>query len=505
MTKKILKIIMVFICIAFPAAAWGKLHYYSGTMDAEFEITHTIEITVPSGLNTLSYTTTLPENFSLPNSTQNITVMKFSYEGAPVEENYTDAYGCHYKKLTWINPSRGYINVTISYKVSSSSDWNKFVTNDPFPFNSSGLPASVTDFLRRSDEVQSDDSVFVNLADNLTKNITTQWEALKVLNGWVMDNIFYGTNPNGIDALSTIDLRYGKCSNFAHVALALIRASGIPARLAHGYSIRKYYELPTEDDPIHPDWGQGTHAWIEVYYPSLGWVPYDPQRDLHHVDTHRVLLGRGADTTGIVGVVSGSSTDIPFMYIYSYQVLDVEWITDDIDLSYIKSTDEIQSFSLSSLVSYTEGHAIIAPAGIGGIISPSGQVRVNDGSSQAFTITPDPDYDLDDVLVDGNPIGAVNSYIFNNVTEDHTIEALFVIDSDGDIDDDGLPDSWEQQIIDHSESDEFTSIQDVEPDHDFDGDGYTNLEEYEAETDPTDSSSHPLKFMPWIPLLLEGE
>lgn len=70
-------------------------------------------------------------------------------------------------------------------------------------------------------------------------------------------------------------------------------------------------------------------------------------------------------------------------------------------------------------------HTITATAGPNGAISPSGQVAVNDGDSQTFTITPNPGYHVSDALVDGSHIGAVRKYTFNNVTADHNLSASF--------------------------------------------------------------------------------
>jgi type IV pilus assembly protein PilY1 len=72
-------------------------------------------------------------------------------------------------------------------------------------------------------------------------------------------------------------------------------------------------------------------------------------------------------------------------------------------------------------------YTIMASAGNGGIISPSGPVTVNEAASQAFTITPDPGNSVADVLVDGASVGAVASYTFTNVTSDHTIYATFTL------------------------------------------------------------------------------
>ena len=68
---------------------------------------------------------------------------------------------------------------------------------------------------------------------------------------------------------------------------------------------------------------------------------------------------------------------------------------------------------------------ITATAGAGGSITPSGSVLVDYGNDQVFTITPDADYKVADVLVDGSSVGAITEYTFTNVTADHTIEVIF--------------------------------------------------------------------------------
>lgn len=60
---------------------------------------------------------------------------------------------------------------------------------------------------------------------------------------------------------------------------------------------------------------------------------------------------------------------------------------------------------------------------------------------------------------------------------------VYGMDDDYDMDDDGLPDLWERQ---YGGCDTC-----MDPGADLDGDGYTNLEEYEAGSDPTDQNSYP--------------
>ncbi len=80
------------------------------------------------------------------------------------------------------------------------------------------------------------------------------------------------------------------------------------------------------------------------------------------------------------------------------------------------------SFTAQSLV-------IQSTTTAGGSINPAGTINVTFGSNQSFTITPDPNYHVSDVLVDGVSVGALTNYTFSNVTANHTIAASFAINT----------------------------------------------------------------------------
>lgn len=71
-------------------------------------------------------------------------------------------------------------------------------------------------------------------------------------------------------------------------------------------------------------------------------------------------------------------------------------------------------------------YTVKATAGSHGSITPSGDVDVLHGGSQTFTIAANSGYAISNVKVDGVSIGAVKSYTFENVTENHTIEVTFM-------------------------------------------------------------------------------
>ncbi len=94
------------------------------------------------------------------------------------------------------------------------------------------------------------------------------------------------------------------------------------------------------------------------------------------------------------------------------------------------STNASYSFTVTGnrnlLANFAQNtHTIHATAGANGIITPSGTITVAHGANQSFSMIPDSDYEVQEVYIDGNPVGAMASYTFTNVTADHYIHVTF--------------------------------------------------------------------------------
>jgi hypothetical protein len=63
----------------------------------------------------------------------------------------------------------------------------------------------------------------------------------------------------------------GYCQHFAGAAALILRASGIPTRVVVGFATG---EMTGNDTWAVRD--EDAHAWIEVYFPGVGWVPFNP-------------------------------------------------------------------------------------------------------------------------------------------------------------------------------------------------------------------------------------
>jgi len=92
-------------------------------------------------------------------------------------------------------------------------------------------------------------------------------------------------------------------------------------------------------------------------------------------------------------------------------------ITDDVELT---ANFEIKTYTITASVE-----------GGNGIITPDGATTINHGENQTYTITPNDDYHIAQVLIDGenDPAAVANgTYTFTDVTANHTIVAIFAPD-----------------------------------------------------------------------------
>jgi hypothetical protein len=63
--------------------------------------------------------------------------------------------------------------------------------------------------------------------------------------------------------------------------------------------------------------------------------------------------------------------------------------------------------------------------GQGGFIDPMGITEITYFDNLTYTITPDQDYQISKVLVNGNDLGAIETFTFSEVLADGAIQAFF--------------------------------------------------------------------------------
>jgi transglutaminase-like putative cysteine protease len=86
--------------------------------------------------------------------------------------------------------------------------------------------------------------------------------------------------------LDTLQTRSGTCRDYALFMIEALRRLGIAARFVSGY-------LFVPDDRDGHVGGGSTHAWVQVYLPSAGWIEFDPTNGIVGTrDLIRVAVAR---------------------------------------------------------------------------------------------------------------------------------------------------------------------------------------------------------------------
>ena len=139
----------------------------------------------------------------------------------------------------------------------------------------------------------ADPATVQTTAQEIVGSATTLLETVGGVVRWVHDNIRYerGNTSVNTSAADVLASRSGVCQDMTHLALAMLRARGVPARYVSGLLTRQ----PGE-----------THAWLEFLHPGHGWLPADPTRgitQLNGADYLKFAVGRDYSE---VAPVSGS-------------------------------------------------------------------------------------------------------------------------------------------------------------------------------------------------------
>ena len=168
------------------------------------------------------------------------------------------------------------------------------------------------------------------LADDLVTGRATEYDRVAAITQYLRSNYRYSLDtprlPTGSDAVDQflfVD-HVGFCEQFASALAVLLRAEGIPSRLAVGYATGDHDNFTGSFTVKAHD----AHAWVEVLFPGIGWMPFDaspgfaaepaaqkplrwllsdfsPQVAMASLGTGgRVALGLGAGTVALVAVIA---------------------------------------------------------------------------------------------------------------------------------------------------------------------------------------------------------
>lgn len=258
-----------------------------------YELRH--QITAGDSMKKLMLSFVEPQSFDSPTYKQQIT--NFNVRLSPEAEEKTtttDARGNKIIGATWNTVPR-VVDATISFDAHTNTGLKPVHSNAPFPPVST--PEHLKDYLQASEQVQTNDPAIRMLSLKLTKGVSTQFDAVEKVVSWVVDHVRYVNPPVQYDALYSLRTGKGNCQNFSHLTAALLRNAGVPVRIVNGVTMNQPFHVSWEKGTLTFKMGQGRHSWVEVWFPDLGWVPYDPQNMQFFISNRFVRIEVGVDNS----------------------------------------------------------------------------------------------------------------------------------------------------------------------------------------------------------------
>ncbi len=115
------------------------------------------------------------------------------------------------------------------------------------------------------------------LASSITASSEGAYQKARAIEDYLKKNYSYTLSPNRDMSLPPVEDflfkdKAGYCDHFSTAMALLLREAGVPARLVTGYVTSEWNDLGR----FYTVRQRNAHSWVEVYFPSHGWVSFDP-------------------------------------------------------------------------------------------------------------------------------------------------------------------------------------------------------------------------------------
>jgi transglutaminase-like putative cysteine protease len=86
-----------------------------------------------------------------------------------------------------------------------------------------------------------------------------------------------GYDGTGMDVIAKfLEVKSGYCIHFASAMAVMARSLGIPSRVAVGFQPGTAFNTDSQGRSMYKVTSHDFHAWPELYFDGIGWVPFEP-------------------------------------------------------------------------------------------------------------------------------------------------------------------------------------------------------------------------------------
>jgi hypothetical protein len=280
----------------------------------------------------------VPQSFISPTYNQEISNYQANFSINPDKtDQWVDKRGNQIRKYSWNKPRQPF-KAEISFVASNTVSLKQIQTNAQFP--PVDLPADMNVYLTGSEQVQINDPTIQKMAVNLVAGSKTQFDAVQKILTWIIDHMSYVLTPQQYDAVYSLNTGKGNCQNYSHLAAALMRHVDIPVRIINGVTLKEPFDINVGGMVLTMNMAQGRHSWIEVYFPDLGWMPFDPQQTELFVSNRfiRFEVGQDNNETTNDGLVRWTRQKGSQLMLSFQEFIEAGFLEDQITINAEKQT-----------------------------------------------------------------------------------------------------------------------------------------------------------------------
>ncbi len=292
------------------------------------------------------------------------------------DKELDENYSANSVKIKPIVPSNGYLPVlsgNIDFKYSTSVKWYKssetYYSDDPVS-NSYEMdyetPAEIEQLAFSKTDDSYDYTIYVpddieEFVDDIIENCNSDYDLIKAIEDYLRINYVlsnetinnYGVN-DGISTFLKNKGGKGNTLDFMSAYAYLLKAVGIPCRLAIGYRINP-------DLPYQVVYSDQTYIYPEIKFEEYGWVPmdvfgYDPSYTPPYETTTEITYASVEAKRGTSFTVKGTVKDAKGTMLDNMSVLIyVKQSKSENTLSYVKADVKNGYFEVDCDIKYSTG------------------------------------------------------------------------------------------------------------------------------------------------------
>jgi transglutaminase-like putative cysteine protease len=196
------------------------------------------------------------------------------------------------KVIYRVEKPTGLVEITATQEIKTKNQYKPVTEKIIFPITP--LSSDFDIYLQSTELIDTNEDIIAT-ASIIASGKDDLFQVSQDVAIWVTNNIKYDLTTITADANQkaswVLTNRQGVCDELSVLYISMMRSIGVPARFASGIS---YTNSNLFSEPWNP------HAWVEVYFPDHGWVPFDlTYKQFGYVDASHVKFKDSYDAESL--------------------------------------------------------------------------------------------------------------------------------------------------------------------------------------------------------------